>query len=224
MRIFLQHLGDGSQLSLGEHAATGVARRVDHEHLSLGRDGLFELLCGNLEVVGDVALDNDGHAASQLHHFGVGDPERGGDDDFVAVVDDSQKHIVDGLLGTVRNQHISLFVVEAVVALASIPACLADSGVLKSGSPMLRLMTSMPWAFSSRLLLVMAKVADSAMFKTLLERMISLMIYVYVLIICIFGIAKVGLFLIGRAEMPNFILFMLRKGCVIFFFLFLQFD
>ena len=59
--------------------------------------------------------------------------------------------------------------------MASMPACLAETGVLKSGSPMLRLMTSMPWAFSSRLLLVMAKVADSAMFNTLFERMISLM-------------------------------------------------
>jgi hypothetical protein len=46
----------------------------------------------------------------------------------------------------------------------------------------------------------MASVADSAMFKTLLERMISLMMYFYVLIVVLFGRAKVVLFSIGRAE------------------------
>ena len=46
--IFLQDFGDGGQFGLGEHAAAGVARRVDHEHLGLGCDGLFELLGGDL--------------------------------------------------------------------------------------------------------------------------------------------------------------------------------
>ena len=90
VRVFSQHFGNSGKFGFGKDAAAGVAGCVEHEDLGLGRDGLLELLGRDLEVVLEVALDDDGHAAGQLHHFGVRDPERGRDDDLVAVVQDGQ--------------------------------------------------------------------------------------------------------------------------------------
>jgi hypothetical protein len=53
--------------------------------------------------------------------------------------------------------------------MAVLAASLMKSGVLKSGSPKLNPMMSLPSAFSSLALAAIAKVADVAMFKILSE-------------------------------------------------------
>ena len=116
IRVFPQHFGDGGEFSFCEDTAARVAGRVDEQSLCFGRDGFFKILCGDFEVVRHIALYDDRHAAAKFYHFGRGYPERSGDDDLVAVVDDSLQYIVDSLLRTVRNKDVALLVVQTVVA------------------------------------------------------------------------------------------------------------
>ena len=99
--MFPQHFGDGGKFSLCEDAAARVAGRVDEKSLCPGSNSLLKILCGDFEVVGHVALNDDRYTAAEFYHFGIGYPERSGNDDLVAVVEDSLQYIVDCLLRAV---------------------------------------------------------------------------------------------------------------------------
>ncbi|MEG1555987.1 MAG: hypothetical protein RR356_04595 [Bacteroidales bacterium] len=66
-------------------------------------------------------------------------------------------------------------------------ACLAysftSSGVLKSGSPILKLMTSLPLSLSYLSILVMAKVSDSAIAKILFDNISIMLLFIFIIVI-----------------------------------------
>ena len=99
-------LADGGELG-GRVDGTGRVGGGAHEQGlgALGTGGL-ELVDRDLVVLVRAGEDLDGRAARQLDALGVGDPERGGEDDLVARVDDRGEGLVDGLLAAVGDDDV----------------------------------------------------------------------------------------------------------------------
>lgn len=85
--MFLDDFSEGFELRFGVNGAGGVAGGVEEDELCAGRDGFFELVGRDLEVLADAGVELDGGAFGEEDHLGVADPIGGGDEDFVAGVD-----------------------------------------------------------------------------------------------------------------------------------------
>ncbi len=112
-----QHVAQRAQVGLGVGGARRVAGRVQDDPLGLGRDGAVEILRRQLETVLFFALDDDGGAVAEHHHFGVRDPVGRRDDHLVAGVQGRQHGVEDDLLAARGDDGLARLVVEPVVAL-----------------------------------------------------------------------------------------------------------
>ena len=98
--IFQQHVPQGLELGHAVGLAGGVGGAVDDEQPGFVGDGGFELLGGDLEGLGLVALDDHRFAVRQHDHIGIGHPVGGGDDDFVTGVEQSLGQVEKALFAT----------------------------------------------------------------------------------------------------------------------------
>ena len=110
------HLSDAFELFLGVEHASGVGGRGEHDEFGAGGDGGLELLGRHLEVILELGFDEDALTFGKADELLVGDPEWGGDDDFVAGVDEALDDLKEALLGAGGDDNLLGFVLEAVVA------------------------------------------------------------------------------------------------------------
>ena len=127
------HLGDAFKLFLGVEHAGGVAGAGEHDELGAGGDGGLELLGRHFEVVLKLGLHEDAFALGQAHELLVADPEGGGDDDFVAGVDEALHHLEQALLGAGADHYLLGLVLQPVVALQLGADGLLQVGVARHG-------------------------------------------------------------------------------------------
>ena len=122
-----RHLADGAQLLFGVDGTRGVVRGGDDDHLGAGGHVLLELLGGDLPAVLRRGGHDDGHAAAELHHAGVAHPVGGGDDDFIALVEDGAHGLVLCGLGAGGYANLVDVVLQSVIALELVANRLAQS-------------------------------------------------------------------------------------------------
>ena len=91
---------------LAINGASRVAGRAKDERLCLRRDGGFELLRRNLEVLLDSGFDEGGCAFCQQNHLRIAYPIGSRDDDFVACIHDSHDGVADALLCTIAAKDL----------------------------------------------------------------------------------------------------------------------
>ena len=109
------HLGYAFQLLLGVEHAGGVRGAAEHDELGARRDGGLKLLGGHLEVILELGLHEDTLALGQTDKLLVAHPERRGDDNLVARVDQALHHLEKALLGTRRDDNLLGLVLQPVV-------------------------------------------------------------------------------------------------------------
>ena len=126
-------VGDGFELVFGVEHACGVAGAGEHDEFGLGGDGGFELFGGYFEVVFDGGFDIDALAFGHTDDFFIADPEWGGDDDFVARVDEALDQLVDALFGTRGDDDLLGFELEAVVAAEFFADGFFEVGIARHG-------------------------------------------------------------------------------------------
>ena len=167
-----------------------VGRGDEEQDLGAVREGRFQLLHGDQVALLRAGEDLHRHAAGQPDGLRVGGPERGGDNDLVARIQQGGEGVVDGLLAAVGHQHLGRLGLVAGVPEASCPRWPASaragrrrgsSGGTSAGwrprwrparcspgsgsrvRPAPKPMTGRPAAFSAFALASTARVADSAM-------------------------------------------------------------
>ena len=79
---------------------------AEEESLGAWSDEAFELVGQNLEVLLLAAKEGYVDAFCQFYHFEIAHPCRGGDDYFVALVNDGENDIADLLLGTITYNNL----------------------------------------------------------------------------------------------------------------------
>ena len=90
---------DFPQFLFGVNRASRVAGRVEDDHFGGRGHRLFELLGGHFPTGGFHRFHDHWHAASQTHHFRVGNPVRRGNDHFIALFHHRQNRVVTSHLG-----------------------------------------------------------------------------------------------------------------------------
>ena len=91
---------------MGVDGSCGVAGGAEYDGTGAWCDGGFELCGGDFEVVVDCGFDEYGCAFGEACEFGVADPIGGGDDDFVAGVEEGEECEGDALLGSVGDEDL----------------------------------------------------------------------------------------------------------------------
>ena len=118
--FFHGHVGQLAQLIRRVHAAGGIRRAAQQQHFGLFCDGLKEHFGREFEIVFLRRIDDNGHGAGEFHQFGVTDPVRGGNDHFVARIQNRGKDIMDGMLGPVGNHNLRGRIFQSVDGLVLI--------------------------------------------------------------------------------------------------------
>ena len=113
-RLF-HHFADGADLLFGVHGARGIGGRVEHEKFGLGRDRLFDVFGRNFEVVVLAPFHKHAHAAADLDEFGIGEPVRSGNDDFVAFFQKREHRVEDGMFRARGHDDLGRLVIEVIV-------------------------------------------------------------------------------------------------------------
>src|SRR5687768_18516005 len=124
--MFEQNFAQGLELIRCINRARGIAGAVHNEHSGSGGDSLFQLRCSYFETLLDTRLNDYWLALCDENDVGIGNPEGGGYDDFIAWIDDGKCQVEETLLSTARNQNLAGSVIKSVVALE-----LGDNGVLE---------------------------------------------------------------------------------------------
>ena len=102
---------------LAVNRAGRVTGRAKDERLCLGRDGGFELLGRNLEVLLDSCFYENRSAFCQENHLRIAYPIGSGDNDLVACIHDGHDGVADALLRAVTAKDLAGSIVETVLVL-----------------------------------------------------------------------------------------------------------
>ncbi|MCY1218052.1 hypothetical protein D9M72_299850 [compost metagenome] len=106
-----QSLGRGPQTDFADllrrvHGTGGVGRRDEQQDFGALGQGRFQLLHGDQVVLFRAGEDLHRHTAGQPDGFRVGGPERRGNNDLIARIDQRGEGVVDGLLAAVGDQDL----------------------------------------------------------------------------------------------------------------------
>ena len=94
-------IGNGFKPCSIHHGSRRIARRIEDEELRFGRDCRFELFGRNFKARPFARSDEHRHTAARFHNFGIGEPIRRRNDDFIALFQKSITYVEYGVLGTV---------------------------------------------------------------------------------------------------------------------------
>ena len=108
------------------HRTRGIGRGIEDEHFRFRRNRGFELFGGKLKLLLFLALYVYGHAAANLHHFGIGQPIGSGNDDLVALLQNCKTGVKNGMLCAVRNNDLRGLVRKAVIFEKFVANCLSQ--------------------------------------------------------------------------------------------------
>ena len=111
-----EYLGEGAQFGGGVGGAGGVGRRVEDEPFGARGDRRLQRLRRDAEPRLGRRVDEDGFAAGDSRHVGVGDPVGPGDYHLVAAVHGGEHGVEEHLLAAGSDDDLLRRVVEAVVA------------------------------------------------------------------------------------------------------------
>ena len=114
--LALEHGGQGVDLGGGVEETAWVTGRIEDEGFGPRSDGRFQLGGSDLKGVVNIAEHVHRHAAAERGLLGVGDPVGGGDDDFVAFVEQGGEGEVEGLFAADGDDDLGGGVVERVFA------------------------------------------------------------------------------------------------------------
>ena len=117
LRVFGDDLGDGAEFVLRIDHAGRVRRAAEHHQLGFRRDGRFQLLGRDFEVVLDFAGDIFDVGLRHLRDGAVGNPVRRGDNHLVAGVYQSHNSLIDGLFAASGNHNLLRCVIQPIVSL-----------------------------------------------------------------------------------------------------------
>ena len=92
-------------LAVHDHAG-GVGGTVEHQQPGGGPDLGFEFLRGEAKPPGRLGDQQPGFGAGEAHHFGVAEPEGGGQQHLIARAQQDLKEVVEGLLAAVGDQDL----------------------------------------------------------------------------------------------------------------------
>ncbi len=93
-----------------------VVRADEQQHLGLVGLRCIELFDGDLEAGLSIGVDHDGHTTGERDGLGVGGPVRRRADDLVTRITECRESGVDGVLSTVRDQHVCRLTLKTRVA------------------------------------------------------------------------------------------------------------
>ncbi len=111
---------DPLHLAAIENRAAGIRRRVQDDHLGLGRDGALDHRSGQRETFLLIGVDEHALAAGVVHHILISDPIRHRDDDFIAGIDQRLRQIENRVLAADGDDALLGVVGSAVVGLVAV--------------------------------------------------------------------------------------------------------
>ena len=101
-----QHRRDRLQVLAVQDHAGGIGGAVEHQQPGGGPDLGFEFVRGEAKSPRRLGDQQPGFGAGEAHHFGVAEPERGGQQHLIAGAEQHLEEVVKRLLAAIGDQHL----------------------------------------------------------------------------------------------------------------------
>ena len=114
--MFGDDVGNTSEFFFGVEHTSGVAWRREHDEFCARSNGGLKLFGSYFEVVFQFCFNEHTFAFGEADEFFVANPEWGGNDDFVAGVDEALHYLIEALFGSGADDNLFGFEFQIVVA------------------------------------------------------------------------------------------------------------